>query len=127
MIVTQIAHIIANYAVFLELADEDSLHPDTAVSMTEALAYDLEHLDRGFLRELLDAFAEIAPEFEGEGQEVVRNIAYSYYLEDLFAEDDPVRLAELEALRDARYEAEQQSSAAALPAGSTSADDRNTA
>lgn len=125
MIVKQIAHIIAEYAVFLELTDEDALNPDTAVDRMEGLAYDLEHLDRGFLRELLDAFAEIAPEFEGEAQEVVRNIAYSYHLEDLFAEDDPVRLAELEALRDARYEAEQQGSAAALPAGSTSPDDRD--
>jgi hypothetical protein len=33
---------------------------------------------------------------------VVRNIAYSFYLEETLAADDPVRLAELEAIRDAR-------------------------
>jgi hypothetical protein len=32
----------------------------------------------------------------------VRDIPYSFYLEEELAADDPVRLAELEALRDAR-------------------------
>ncbi len=102
MIVTQIAHIIADYVVFLELTDEDDLNLDTAVKMMEALASQLEELDKGFLRELVDAFAVIAEEYSGEAQKVIRNIAHNCYLEEALAADDPVRLAELEALRDAR-------------------------
>jgi hypothetical protein len=37
MIATQIASIITEYVVFLELADEDELNPDTDVKMMEAL------------------------------------------------------------------------------------------
>lgn len=102
MIVNQIAHIIADYVVFLELTDEDELNLDTAVKMMEALADQLENLDKGFLRELVDAFSVIAAEYSGEAQQVVRNIAHSFYLEEALAADDPVRLTELEALRDAR-------------------------
>ncbi|WP_374943054.1 hypothetical protein [Sphingomonas sp.] len=69
--------------------------------MMEALGADLEALEKGFLRELVDAFAAIAAEYSGEAQEVVRNIAHSFYLEEALAADDPVGLAELEALRDA--------------------------
>ncbi|QCB41138.1 hypothetical protein E5673_01920 [Sphingomonas sp. PAMC26645] len=102
MIVTQIAHIIADYVVFLELAEEDELNLDTAVTMMEALADQLENLDKDFLRELVDAFAAIAEEYSGEAQRVVRDIAHNFYLEEALAADDPVRLAQLEALRDAR-------------------------
>ncbi|OYY77688.1 MAG: hypothetical protein B7Y43_10225 [Sphingomonas sp. 28-62-20] len=79
-----------------------ALNLDTAVKMMEALASQLEELDKGFLRELVDAFAVIAEEYSGEAQKVVRNIAHAFYLEEALAADDPVRLAELEALRDAR-------------------------
>lgn len=102
MIVKQVAHIIADYVVFLELTDEEQLNLDTAVTMMEALAGQLEELEKGFLRELVDAFAVIAEEYSGEAKEVVRNIAYSFYLEEALAEGDPVRLAELDALREAR-------------------------
>lgn len=106
MITMQIAHIIADYVVFLETTDEDALDPDTAVQMMEALADQLENLDKGFLRELVDAFAVIAAESSGEEQRVIRDIAHGFYLEEALAADDPVRLAELEALRDARDERE---------------------
>jgi hypothetical protein len=102
MIVLQIARIIASYVIFLELTDEEELNLDTAVKMSEALAGDLESLDKAFLRELVDAFATIAPEYSGEAQQVVRDIAHNFYLEEALAADDPVRLAELDALRDAR-------------------------
>ncbi|OYY89931.1 MAG: hypothetical protein B7Y45_10255 [Sphingomonas sp. 28-66-16] len=102
MIAKQVAHIIADYVVFLELTDEDELNLDTAVTMMEALAGQLEEMDKGFLRELVDAFAVIAEEYSGDAKEVVRNIAHSFYLEEALAADDPVRLAELEALRDSR-------------------------
>ena len=102
MIATQIARIIAHYVIFLDLTDDDVLDPDAAVQMMEQLGSDLEAIDKGFLRELIDAFAMIAGEYSGEAQEVVRNIAHSFYLEEELAAGDPVRLAELEALRDAR-------------------------
>ncbi|VVT22067.1 conserved hypothetical protein [Sphingomonas sp. EC-HK361] len=102
MIAMQVAEIIAEYVIFLELTDEEELNPDTAVKMMEALGGHLEEMDKGFLRELVDAFAIIAAGYSGEAQEVVRNISYGYYLEEVLAADDPVRLAELEALRDAR-------------------------
>lgn len=104
MIAMQIARIIADYVLFLELTDEDELNLDTAVKMTEALAGQLEELDKGFLRELVDAFGVIAEEYSGEAQKLVRDIPYGFYLEEKLAEDDPVRLAELEAIRDARID-----------------------
>jgi len=102
MIAKQVASLIAEYYVFLQLTDEEELNLDTAVKMTESLADHLEEMDKGFLRELVDAFPVIAEEYSGEAQEVVRNIAHSLYLEEALAADDPVKLAELKALRDAR-------------------------
>jgi hypothetical protein len=102
MIAKQVARIIAEYVVFLELTDEEELNLDTAVEASEVLGAQLEALDKGFLRELVDAFAVIAAEYSGDAHEVVRNIAYGFYLEAALAADDPVKLAELEALRDAR-------------------------
>jgi hypothetical protein len=101
MIAKQVARIIADFSLFLDLTDEDLLDPDVAVKMMEALAVDLAALDKGFLRELVDAFAEIAPEYSGEAQDLVRNMARDFYLEEALATDDPVKLAELEAKRDA--------------------------
>lgn len=102
MIAMQVARMIANFFVFLELTDEDALDPDDAVQMMEVLADDLEALDKEFLRELVDAFPVIAAEYSGQAQELVRDIPFSFYLEEALAADDPVRLAELEAIRDAR-------------------------
>ncbi len=102
MIVLQIARIIANFSLFLDLTDDDLLDPDEAVQMMELLGADLQALDKAFLRELVDAFAVIAPEYTGEAQKLVRDIPYSFYLEEELAAGDSVRLAELEALRDAR-------------------------
>lgn len=102
MIAHQIASILAEYVIFLNLTDDDLLDPDLAVKMMEALAGDLEELDKPFLRELVDAFATVATEYSGEAQELVHNIPFDFYLEEALAEDDPVRLAELEAIRDAR-------------------------
>jgi len=98
----QVARIIANYVLFLYMTDEDTLDLDAAVQQMEELASDLEALDKDLLRGLIDAFAVIAPEYSGEAQMTVRNIAHGFYLEEALAADDPVRLAELEALRDAR-------------------------
>jgi hypothetical protein len=98
----QVARIIADYMVFLSCTDDDLLDPDAAVEMMEGLADRLESLDRQFLRELVDAFPVIALEFSGDAQMVVRDIAHSFYLEEALAADDSARLAELDALRDAR-------------------------
>lgn len=102
MIAIQVARIIARFVIFADLTEEDVLDSDAAVEMMEVLGAQLEALDKGFLRELVDAFAVIAAEYSGEAQEVVRNIVYGFYLEEALAADDPARLAELEALRDAR-------------------------
>jgi hypothetical protein len=102
MISVQVARIIADFYVFLESADEDTLDPDTAVQVEEVLADNLQSLDKPFLRELVDAFAVIAPEYGVEGEALVREIAYSFYLEEELASDDPVRLAELNAFRDSK-------------------------
>jgi len=102
MIILQIARIIANYSLFLDLTDDDLLDPDVAVKMIEALGAELQELDPAFLRQLIDAFAVIAPEYSGEAQRLVRNMARDFYLEEALAADDPVRLAELEAIRDAQ-------------------------
>lgn len=102
MIAEQVTRIIADFFVFLSLTDEDQLNLDTAVEMMENLAGRLEDMDKVFLRELVDAFAVIAEEYSGEAKEAVRNIAHSFYLEEALAADDPVRLAELDALREAR-------------------------
>lgn len=102
MIAMQVAEIIAEYAVFLELTGDEELDPDTAVKMMEALAGHLQEMDKGFLRELVDAFPVIAEGYSGEAQEVVRSISHGYYLEEALAVDDPVKLAALEVLRDAR-------------------------
>jgi hypothetical protein len=102
MIATQIARIIADFVLFLELTDDETLNPDEAVEMMELLGSRIDELDKVFLRQLVDAFAVVAPEYSGKSQELVRDIPYMFYLEEELAADDPVRLAELEALRDAR-------------------------
>jgi hypothetical protein len=100
-IALQIARMVAHFATFLDLTDDETLDPDVAVETMEQLASDLAALDAGFLRELVDAFPVIALEYDGEMQEAVRRIPRDYYLEEELAADDPVRLAELEAQRDA--------------------------
>ncbi|USU06494.1 hypothetical protein NF700_06605 [Sphingomonadaceae bacterium OTU29MARTA1] len=102
MIAMQVAGIIAEYVVFLELTDEEDLNLDTAVKMMEALGGHLQEMDKGFLRELVDAFPVIAEGYSGEAQQVVRDIPHGFYLEEALAADDPIKLAALEAERDRR-------------------------
>ncbi|HEX7871684.1 MAG TPA: hypothetical protein VF475_02155 [Sphingobium sp.] len=102
MIATQIARIIADFVLFLDLDEDGTIDADRAVEMMEWLSHRLEGFDKDFLRQLIDSFAVIAPEYSGDSQNLVRDIPYSFYLEEELAADDPVRLAELEALRDAR-------------------------
>lgn len=104
MMALQVARIIADFYVFLTLTDDDILDSGVAVKVTERLADDLKALDKNFLRELVDTFPMIASEFSGEAQSSVRDIAHNFYLEEALAADDPVKLAELGALRDARDE-----------------------
>jgi hypothetical protein len=102
MIALQVARIIADFVLFLDLGEDDIIDADAAVEFQEWLAVRLEALDKDFLRQLVDAFAVIAPEYSGPSQDLVRDLPDGFYLEEKLAEDDPVRLAELEALRDAR-------------------------
>ncbi len=99
MIAIQIARMITNFVMFLEGADEEILDPDAAVEMLETLGYDLDQLDRAFLRELIDAFAVVALEHDEKFAESVRSIPSGFYLEELLAEDDPVAMAKLDAIR----------------------------
>jgi hypothetical protein len=71
------------------------------VQTIEILGVNLQALDKEFLRELVAAFLVIADEYTGESQKLVRNMASDFFLEEAIAADDPVRLAELEAIRDA--------------------------
>jgi hypothetical protein len=98
----QAARLIADFFVYLDHVDDDLIDPDTNVAVGEGMAATLQALDKSFLRELVDAFPIIASEYEGEERNSVLTLAESFYLEETLAEDDPVRLAELEALRDAR-------------------------
>jgi hypothetical protein len=102
MIAIQVARIVASFIVFLDLTDEADLNLNSAVQMMEEITGDLQALDKAFLRELVDAFPIVAEEYSGEAKARVLDIPYSYYLEEELAEGDPVRLAELEAIRDAR-------------------------
>lgn len=102
MIATQVARIIADFILFLEIDEDQTIDADGAVEMTEWLGHRLDSLDKDFLRELVDSFAVIAPEYSGISQQLVLDIPYNFYLEEGLAADDPVRLAKLEAIRDAR-------------------------
>lgn len=102
MIAIQVARMIAHFSLFLDLTDDDTLDPDEAVQMMELMGADLQALEKPFLRELIDAFAIIASEFSGVAEQLVRDIPFHYYLEEQLADNDPARLAELEAIRDAR-------------------------
>lgn len=99
MIVNQIARIVADIIIFLNLTDEENLNLDEAVEMMELIGSRLDALDKDFLRELVDAFPMIAEEYSGEAQKLVRRIPRDFYLEETLAGDDPVRLAELDAQR----------------------------
>ncbi|MCW2336489.1 hypothetical protein M2337_000722 [Sphingobium sp. B2D3A] len=102
MMVEQIARMVADFFLFLNMTDEELLDLDVSVLMMEDMAARLQDLDKAFLRELVDAFPVIASEYSGEAHKLVLDIPYSFYLEETLAAGDPVRLAELEALRDAR-------------------------
>ncbi|MEG8041064.1 hypothetical protein QP166_17620 [Sphingomonas sp. LR60] len=98
-IAQQVARIIAQYVVFLQLMDEENLNPDVAIKMLEALGPEVAALDKAFLCEMIKAFPLVAQEYSGVAGEVVAAIPHSFYLEEVLAADDPVRLAELDALR----------------------------
>lgn len=100
MIATQIARLIADISLVLNLHDDEVLDADDAVQALEVLGANIQALDKAFLRELIDAFAIIAPEYGKEAEKSVRNIPYYCSLEEVLAADDPVRLAELEARPD---------------------------
>jgi len=102
MVAEQVARIIADFLLFLDFEEDQVIDADDAVTMTEWVGSRLDALDKDFLRQLVDAFAVIAPEYSGESQKLVRDIPSDFYLEETLAAEDPVRLAELEALRDAR-------------------------
>lgn len=102
MIAEQVARIIAVFIMFLETTDEDKLDPDEAVEVMEYIGKLMGEFDKDFLRELVDAFPKIALEYKGASRQMVLDIPFDFYLEETLAADDPVRLAELDRLRDER-------------------------
>lgn len=102
MIAIQVARIVACFVLYLDQPIDDGIKEDDAVEMMEYLGSLLDGFEKSFLRELVDAFPIVAGGYEGDAAVMVRDIPYAFYLEETLAEGDPVRLAELEALRDAR-------------------------
>lgn len=102
MIYLAMARVIADFAIFFELVDDEILDPDICVEQMEQLGYNLQQMEPEELRKLIDAFPAVAAEYEGRAAEVVRDIPYSFFLEEHLAGDDPEELARLEAIRDAR-------------------------
>ena len=97
-----LARLVANVALFFDLCDDDVLDPRVADKRMELLVHDLKLIDRELLRDLVQDFGVIASEYDGEAAEYVRDIPYAFMLEEVLAEDDPIRMAELEARSDAR-------------------------
>lgn len=102
MIYLDMARIIADVAIFFELVDDEILDPDVCVEQMESIGYNLQQMKPEDLRELINAFPVVAAEYEGKIAEMVRDIPYSFFLEEHLAGDDPEELARLEAIRDAR-------------------------
>jgi len=81
MTAMQVADIISDVVIFLELAEQESLDRQAAVQMMKQLEGDLRALDKAFLGELIEAFAVIAAENSGKVQDVIREIPHTYHLE----------------------------------------------
>lgn len=100
MIMNQVARIVVEYSSFLNFGNDEELDLDRAMKELEWLSYQLEHSNKEFLSQLLAALAEIVPEYEGEQQQMVRDMANDLDWAEAAAADDPVRLAEIEKLRE---------------------------
>ena len=97
----QTARIIAYCFLFLDLDEEEKIDADDAIEMTEWMVKLMQDYDKESLRELIDAFAVITPEFTGESHELVRTLVRGCYLEESLVSDDPVAFAAMLDKRDA--------------------------
>ena len=61
-----LVQVIAQVAVFLEFADETTLHPDAAVKQLEALAFQLQQLTLTERQEFISMLSEVADEWPTE-------------------------------------------------------------
>jgi len=61
-----LVQVIAQMAVFLEFADETTLHPDAAVKQLETLAFQLQQLTPTERREFIRLLSEVADEWPSE-------------------------------------------------------------
>ena len=61
-----LVQVIAQVAVFLEFADETTLHPDAAVKQLEALAFQLQQLTLTERQEFIRMLSEVADEWPTE-------------------------------------------------------------
>ena len=92
MIALQVARLIANFVLSLEFADEETVDPQVIMKVFETLEEDCKALDKGSLRELVDAFATISSEYQEQYQQLVRNLPHDFFLEKAATPDDTVRL-----------------------------------
>ncbi|WP_051583644.1 MULTISPECIES: hypothetical protein [unclassified Sphingomonas] len=82
MTMLPIARLIANFLLNIELTDEGTMHPDDACQILEQAAHDLSLIDKAWLDQLTQAFAEIATEYPDDQAEFVRNIPANFYHSD---------------------------------------------
>jgi hypothetical protein len=61
-----LVQVIAQVTVFLEFADETTLHPDAAVKQLEALAFQLQQLTLTERQEFIRMLSEVADEWPTE-------------------------------------------------------------
>jgi hypothetical protein len=79
MTITPIARLVANMLLAIDMADEETMHPDDACHILEQAAFDFSQIDTKSLDQLTEAFAEIAAEYPEEQKEFVRNIPANFY------------------------------------------------
>ena len=92
MIALQVARLIANFVLSLALADEETVDAEVIMKAFETLEEDCKALDKGSLRELVDAFSTISSEYPEQYQQFVCNFPHDFCLKEATASDDSVRL-----------------------------------
>jgi len=76
----QLVKIIADFAIFLEFNDEDTLNPDAAVEMMESIAADLDLLSNDEKVNLIKSFEDISKTYSGEEADFVKDLPDTFGL-----------------------------------------------
>ncbi len=101
---TVFADLLVTIMQVLEFAGEDKIDGDFAVDSMEHILFQISKMDKESLQELVDALQVVAPSWGAgkTGETYVRQFAEGYGILDMLWEDEPEKLAELEAQREAR-------------------------